>query len=46
MEQRINAYEKGHSAMKALYGLGLYLAKSSVEPSLLDLIDIIGNKGE
>jgi AhpD family alkylhydroperoxidase len=36
MEQRINAY--GHSAMKALYGVGLYLAKSSIEQSLLNLI--------
>ena len=38
MEQRINTYEKGHSAMKAMYGLGLYLAKSSIEQSLLNLI--------
>ncbi len=38
MEQRINAFEKGHGAMKALYGLGLYLEKSSIEQSLLNLI--------
>lgn len=31
MEQRINVYGKGHSTMKAMYGLGLYLAKSSIE---------------
>ncbi len=38
MEQRINAYEKGHQALKAMYGLGSYLAKSSIEQSLLNLI--------
>lgn len=38
MKQRINAYEIGQSAMKALYGLGLYLAKSSIEQPLLNLI--------
>jgi len=38
MEQRINAYEKGHSAMQAMYGLGIYLAKSSIEQALLNLI--------
>ena len=38
MEQRINPYERGHGAAKALYGLGLYLAKSPIEQSLLDLI--------
>jgi AhpD family alkylhydroperoxidase len=38
MKQRINFQEKGHNAMKALYGLGAYLAKSPVEKSLLELI--------
>src|SRR5579859_8171258 len=38
MEQRINAYEKGANAMKALYGFGTYLAKSSIEEPLLHLI--------
>ena len=38
MEQRINANEKGQGAMKAMYGLELYLAKSSIEKSLLHLI--------
>lgn len=38
MEQRINAYQKRPNAYKALYGLGLYLAKSSIEQSLLNLI--------
>jgi AhpD family alkylhydroperoxidase len=38
MEQRINVFEKGQNAMKALYGLGIYLAKSPVEQSLLNLV--------
>ncbi len=38
MEQRINVFEKGQDAMKALYGLGIYLAKSPIEQSLLHLI--------
>ena len=38
MEQRINVAKKGHSAIKALYGLGNYLAKSPIEESLLNLI--------
>jgi AhpD family alkylhydroperoxidase len=38
MEQRINAYEKGQGAMKAMMGLEVYLAKSSIEKNLLHLI--------
>ena len=38
MEQRINVFEKGSNAMKALYGLGIYLSKSQVEQELLNLI--------
>ena len=38
MEQRINAYEQNAGAMKAMYGLELYLAKSSIEKPLLHLI--------
>lgn len=38
MEQRINAQEKGAGAMKALYGLGIYLSKSPLEAALLDLV--------
>jgi AhpD family alkylhydroperoxidase len=38
MKQRINALEKGGAAMKAVFGVGVYLAKSQVENSLLDLI--------
>jgi AhpD family alkylhydroperoxidase len=38
MKQRMNAFEKGQKAMKALFSMGIYLAKSSVEQSLLELI--------
>jgi AhpD family alkylhydroperoxidase len=38
MEQRINANENGQAAMRAMYGLELYLAKSTIEHSLLHLI--------
>ena len=38
MKQRINAYGKGRGALQALYGLGVYLSKSPVEKSLLDLV--------
>ena len=38
MEQRINFFEKGQGAMKTLYGIGGYLAKSTVEKPLLNLI--------
>ncbi len=39
MEQRINLAEKGFNAMKPLFSLGAYFYKSSIEKSLLDLID-------
>ena len=38
MEQRINAFEKGYSAIKPLFGIGAYLAKSPVEQNLLHLV--------
>lgn len=38
MKTRINVFEKGQNAMKALYPLGTYLAKCTVEKSLLNLI--------
>lgn len=38
MGQRINVYQEGHGALKAISDLGTYLAKSSVEKSLLNLI--------
>ena len=40
MRQRINAFEKAQGAVKAMYGINVYLAKSSIEKSLLDLIDL------
>jgi AhpD family alkylhydroperoxidase len=39
METRINLLEKGQKAIKALSGLGIYLAKSQVEQQLFNLID-------
>src|SRR5215813_10427493 len=39
MEQRINAYEKIQGVLQAMFGLGAYLAKSSLEKSLLHLIE-------
>lgn len=38
MQPRINVFDKGQNAMKAMYGLGSYLAKSPLEQSLLNLI--------
>lgn len=38
MKQRINAYEKGQGAIKAMMNLEIYLAKSSIEKNLLHLI--------
>ncbi|HEY4209147.1 MAG TPA: carboxymuconolactone decarboxylase family protein [Puia sp.] len=39
MEQRMNFYEVGQRAFKALYGMSGYLAKSPLERKLLDLLD-------
>jgi len=38
MEPRINVIEKGSKALKALYGMGVYLAKSPIEKNLFDLM--------
>jgi AhpD family alkylhydroperoxidase len=38
MEQRLSLLEKGHKALKAMFGLGNYLAKCSIEKALQDLI--------
>lgn len=38
MEQRINVFGKGQGAMKALYGLATYLAKSPIEKPLFNLL--------
>lgn len=39
METRINLMEKGQKAIKALNGIGMYLAKSQIERPLINLID-------
>jgi AhpD family alkylhydroperoxidase len=38
MSQRINSMENGTGAIKAMFGLGAYLAKSPLEKKLLNLI--------
>ena len=38
METRINPFEKGKAALRAIYGLGHYLTKSPLEEHLLNLI--------
>src|SRR3569833_1663309 len=38
METRINFYESGQRAIKAMAGLGAYIAKSTIEESLFNLI--------
>lgn len=38
MEKRVDIRSKGQEAFKAMYGLGKYLSKASVEKSLLNLI--------
>ncbi|MDO6430272.1 carboxymuconolactone decarboxylase family protein [Flavitalea sp. BT771] len=38
MKQRLNVVEKGMPAMKAMYAMGAYLSRSSVERALLELI--------
>ena len=38
MEQRINIQEKGQNALKALFGIGGYLKKSSLDKNLLELV--------
>jgi AhpD family alkylhydroperoxidase len=39
MKQRLNHAEVGQGALKAMFGLGAYLAKTGLEPSLLQLLD-------
>jgi AhpD family alkylhydroperoxidase len=39
MAERISIEENAQGAIKAMYGLGAYLAHSSIEKALLDLID-------
>ena len=40
MTQRLNKLEAGQGAMKAMYGLELYLAKCGLETSLLHLLKL------
>jgi AhpD family alkylhydroperoxidase len=40
MQQRINAFEKGQAAFKALFGLGNYVNHCSIEKSLQELVKI------
>ncbi|MEO8648735.1 MAG: carboxymuconolactone decarboxylase family protein [Acidobacteriota bacterium] len=39
MEQRIKSMEKGAEALKAMFGLGAYLATSSIETKLRHLLE-------
>src|SRR5215207_112020 len=39
MKQRLNHAEVGQGALKAMYGLGAYLAQCGLEPSLLHLLE-------
>ncbi|MDO9376406.1 MAG: carboxymuconolactone decarboxylase family protein [Ferruginibacter sp.] len=39
MEQRLNVHAKGQNALKTLFGIGGYLKKSPLEPSLLELVN-------
>ena len=39
MEQRINSMEKGAGALKAMFGLAGYVAKSSIEKNLQHLVE-------
>jgi AhpD family alkylhydroperoxidase len=39
MEHRMNFFEKGMPAIKPLFGLGAYLAKSSIETPLRELVE-------
>jgi len=39
MEQRINGFEKGQGALKAMFGITHYLSKSKVEQKLFHLIE-------
>lgn len=38
MDTRINIHEKGQNALKALFGIGAYLKKSTLAPELVELI--------
>jgi len=38
MDQRLNVHEKGQNALKTLYGIGIYLKRSSIEAELKELV--------
>lgn len=40
MTQRVNLLEKGQNAFKAFYGLNVYLAKSSLDENLINLLSL------
>lgn len=40
MENRLNIFEKGQSALKPLFGMTGYLKKSPVDAQLMDLVDV------
>jgi AhpD family alkylhydroperoxidase len=39
MEARVNVLEKGQNGLKPVFAMGAYLKKSSIERSLLELVD-------
>jgi AhpD family alkylhydroperoxidase len=39
MEARVNVLEKGQTGLKSVFALGAYLKKSTIERSLLELVD-------
>ncbi|WP_223845523.1 carboxymuconolactone decarboxylase family protein [Flavobacterium selenitireducens] len=40
MQSRLNFFDKGKDAVKPLFGIGAYVAKSSIEQPLRELIDV------
>jgi len=40
VEQRINAWEKGQDAVKSMFTVGTYLARSPIEPKLQHLVEM------
>ena len=40
MQQRINIFEKGKDALKAVFMMGNHIRRSTIEPALRELIDV------
>lgn len=40
METRVNVFETSQNGLKALFAVGTYLKKSTIEPGLMHLLDI------